>query len=265
MFYVSWYGLDTFLFSYYNVSSEQILLLCIDHIEGKGRNSWVVLLHHYMHQCSRSVCWSVGRIALWKNDLQSIKWLLKPTYLPIYLCNISDSSDSSESSDSCDSSDRSDSTDSIDSSDSSESSDSSDSIDSSDKKSFDTNFFFFFFHPLKLWQNLKTQILTNLKKQIMINWTTQIVTKLKNTNFDKTPNSNCDKNQKHKLLQKSKTCLWQNSKTPIVTKLKKTQIVIKIKNPNCDTVMTVVIVVTLVTVGTVFCLKVVTKLKNTNC
>ena len=99
----------------------------------------------------------------------------------------------------------------------------------------------------------------------MTNWTTQIVTKLKNTNFDKTPNSNCDKNQKHKLLQKSKTCLWQNSKTPIVTKLKKTQIVIKIKNPNCDTVMTVVIVVTLVTVVTVFCLKVVTKLKNTNC
>ena len=73
------------------------------------------------------------------------------------------------------------------------SSDSSDRSDSSDKQNSVTIFFAFFL-SLKLWQNLKTQI----------------VTKPKNLNCDKTQkhkfwqnskNSNCDKTQKFKLWQ----------------------------------------------------------------
>ena len=67
-------------------------------------------------------------------------------------------------------------------------------------------------------QNL---IFFNLKTPIVINSKTQMVTKLKNSNGDKTP----------------KVKWWQNSKSQIVTKLKKTQVVTKLKlweNSNCD-------------------------------
>ena len=54
----------------------------------------------------------------------------------------------------------------------------------------------------KLWQNLKTQILTNSKNQIV---STQKLKFWQNSNYDKTQivtklkNSNCDKAQKLKL------------------------------------------------------------------
>ena len=67
---------------------------------------------------------------------------------------------------------------------------------------------------LKLWQNLKTEIVTKLKKNVT------------------TCKSNCVKTQKLEL--------WQKSKTQIVTKLKnrkcdKTQLKLwQLKNSNCD-------------------------------
>ena len=86
------------------------------------------------------------------------------TYLPIYLCDKSDSSDGSDSSDSSDSSDGS---------------DRSDSSDSSD------NFFTssFFLNATKLE---KLNFDNSQKRKLWQNSETQIVTKLQNLNCDKT-------------------------------------------------------------------------------
>ena len=88
----------------------------------------------------------------------------------------------------------------------------------------------------ELWWNSKTQILMKFKKlKLWQNSKTQIVTKLKlwqlknskcdkliYSNYDKTSNSNCDKTQKLKLCQKLN--LWWNSNSD------ETQIVMKFNN-----------------------------------
>ena len=129
-------------------------------------------------------------------------------FVPIYLCNSSDSFDSCEGCDSFDSSDSSGSCDSC---------DSSDSCDSRDQKF--CNFFVCYF----LWQNLKTQIVTKPKTpDLWQNSKTQIVTKLEN--------SNCNKTQKLKLCQDSKIQTVAKLKNTNNDKTHKTGIVTTLKN-----------------------------------
>ena len=136
--------------------------------------------------------------------------MVTKTYLPIYLC---DSSDSCNSSDSCDSSDGS---------------------ESSDTNIYVTKVFFFLIvttQKVKFWQNLKTQIVTKLTKSNLDKSKTWIVSKLKNTNCEKElKNSNCKKyykkkcdNLKHQIGTKLKNwnCEKKNSKHQILTTKKR--------------------------------------------
>ena len=142
---------------------------------------------------------------MWKSDLLSIKWLLKPTYL----CK-----SDSDSSDSC------------------ESCDSSDSCDSS-------------FFVLKIVTKLKNPNCYKTSKLKLWQYSkTQFVTKLENSTCDKTQKLKLWWNwKKHRLQTNSKTQnvkkrkkklnLWPNFKTQVVTKLKNKNCE-KVQKKNCD-------------------------------